>query len=199
MAWRMLLRRCPSRSFTIVGDIAQTSSPAGTRWWPEAMDPLFQAGWHLRELTVSYRIPAAVASAAQGFAKTAGLPVSEMSAARDVDDAVASIAVPTSGAVARVAADAAGVEADALAARGGGLVAIIAPEELISHIASLARPGVEVLTARDAKGLEFDSVVIADPLAVATVPQDLYVALTRSTRRLVLVHHGDLPAGLDAA
>lgn len=198
MAWRMLLRRCPSRSFTIVGDIAQTSSPAGTRWWPEAMDPLFQAGWHLRELTVSYRIPAAVASAAQGFAKAAGLPVSEMSAARDVDDAVASIAVPAAGAVARVAADAAGVEADALAERGGGLVAIIAPEELISHIASLARPGVEVLTARDAKGLEFDSVVIADPLAVAVVPQDLYVALTRSTRRLVLVHHGELPAGLDA-
>jgi len=41
--------------------------------------------------------------------------------------------------------------------------------------------------------------VIADPVAVARVPQDLYVALTRSTRRLVLVHHGSLPAGLPAA
>ena len=44
------------------------------------MDPLFQGGWHLRELSVSYRIPSAVAEAAQSFAKAAGLPVSEMSA-----------------------------------------------------------------------------------------------------------------------
>jgi len=199
MAWRMLLRRCPSRSFTIVGDIAQTSSPAGTTWWPEAMDPLFQAGWHLRELTVSYRIPAAVASAAQGFARAAGLPVSEMSAARDVDDALSTIAVTERAAVARVAADAAGIETDALASRGGGLVAIIVPPDLFSHVASLARPGIEVLTARQAKGLEFDAVVIADPVAVARVPQDLYVALTRSTRRLVLVHHEALPEGLPLA
>ena len=196
MAWRMLLRRCPSRSFTIVGDIAQTSAPAGTRWWPETMDPLFQAGWHLRELTVSYRIPAAVASAAQSFAQAAGLPVSEMSAARDVDDALATIGVPEREAIARVASDAAGVEDDALSTRGGGLVAIIASEDLISRVSSLARPGIEVMTAREAKGLEFDSVIIADPNSIARVPQDLYVALTRSTRRLVLVHHGHLPEGL---
>ena len=196
MAWRMLLRRCPSRSFTIVGDIAQTSAPAGTHWWPETMDPLFQVGWHLRELTVSYRIPAAVASAAQSFAHAAGLPVSEMSAARDVDDAVTTIGVPNRGAIARVAADAAGVESDSLTTRGGGLVAIIASEDLIPHVSSLARPGTEVMTARDAKGLEFDAVVIADPRSIAHVPQDLYVALTRSTRRLVLVHDGPLPKGL---
>ncbi len=196
MAWRMLLRRCPSRSFTIVGDIAQTSAPAGTRWWPETMDPLFQASWHLRELTVSYRIPASVASAAQSFAHAARLPVSEMSAARDVDDAITTIRVPHREAIARVAADAAGVESDSLATRGGGLVAIIAPEELISHVASLARPGIEVMTARDVKGLEFDAVVLADPLSIAHVPQDLYVALTRSTRRLVLIHQGRLPEGL---
>ena len=76
--------------------------------------------------------------------------------------------------------------------------AIVTSEELISHVSSLARPGIEVMTARDAKGLEFDSVVIADPNSIARVPQDLYVALTRSTRRLVLVHHGQLPEGLAA-
>ncbi|GMA37143.1 hypothetical protein [Demequina litorisediminis] len=48
MAWRMLLRRCPTRSFTIVGDVAQVASAAGTRWWPEAMDPIFGSSW-LRE------------------------------------------------------------------------------------------------------------------------------------------------------
>ena len=199
MAWRMLLRRCPSRSFTIVGDVAQTSSPAGTRWWPESLDPLFQGGWHLRELTVSYRIPAAVASAAQGFAKAAGLPVSDMSAARDVEDALATVAVADVGAVARVAADAAAAEVAALESRGGGLVAMIVPDEMIEKVTALAPPTVEVITAREAKGLEFDSVVIANPAAIAVVPQDLYVALTRSTRRLTLVHHGELPVGIDAA
>ena len=196
MAWRMLLRRCPSRSFTIVGDVAQTSSPAGTRWWPETMDPQFQGGWNLRELTISYRIPAAVATAAQSFARAAGLPVSEMSAAREVDDAVATIAVARPGDVVARAVSVAADEVNSLAERGGGLVAIIAPTGMVEALSAAAPSGVEVLSARDAKGLEYDAVVIADPAAVAFVPQDLYVALTRPTRRLVLVHHGPLPTGL---
>lgn len=195
MAWRMLLRRCPSRSFTIVGDVAQTSSPAGTQWWPESMDPLFQAGWHLRELTVSYRIPAAVAEAAQSFAHAARLPVSEMSAARDVDDAV--IQLPTTRE--RLIDDvvtAAAAERTTLDERGGGLVAVIATPELALLLDTHAPEGVDVVNAREAKGLEYDAVVIADPAAIAAVPQDLYVAMTRPTKRLVLVHTGDLPAGL---
>ncbi len=196
MAWRMLLRRCPSRSFTIVGDVAQTSSPAGTQWWPETMDPQFQGGWNLRELTVSYRIPAAVATAAQSFARAAGLPVSELSAAREVDDSVASIAVAHPDDVLQRAVSAATDEADSLAQRGGGLVAIIAPTYMVAALAEAAPFGVEVLSARDAKGLEYDAVVIADPVAVAHVAQDLYVALTRPTRRLVMVHSGALPPGL---
>ncbi len=198
MAWRMLLRRCPSRSFTIVGDVAQTSSPAGTRWWPETMDPQFQGGWNLRELTISYRIPAAVATAAQSFARAAGLPVSEMSAAREVDDAVATIAVARQDDVAERAASAAADEVNSLTERGGGMVAIIAPTDMVESLTAAAPSGVEVLSARDAKGLEYDAVVIADPAAVGLVPQDLYVALTRPTRRLVLVHHGSLPQGLVA-
>lgn len=197
MAWRMLLRRCPSRSFTIVGDVAQTSSPAGTAWWPETMDPLFQAGWHLRELTVSYRIPAAVAEAAQSFARAAGLPVSDMSAARDVADAVAEVRTDRAGLVAAVVT-AAAAERDALDAGGGGLVAVIAPSDRVADIAREVPADVDVITARDAKGLEYDAVVIADPAAIAPVPQDLYVALTRPTKRLVLIHDGNVPAGLSS-
>lgn len=78
------------------------------------------------------------------------------------------------------------------------MVAIIAPADMIEALAAAAPSGVEVLSARDAKGLEYDAVVVADPAAVAHVAQDLYVALTRPTRRLVLVHHGPLPAGLVA-
>ncbi|HZL81036.1 MAG TPA: AAA family ATPase, partial [Demequina sp.] len=198
MAWRMLLRRCPSRSFTIVGDVAQTSSPAGTQWWPETMDPQFQGGWNLRELTISYRIPAAVAIEAQSFARAAGLPVSEMSAAREVDDAVATIEVAHPGDVVERTASVAAEEVKLFAERGGGLVAIIAPADMVDALTAVAPSGVEVLSARDAKGLEYDAVVIADPVAVGIVAQDLYVALTRPTRRLVLVHHGSLPTGLTA-
>lgn len=196
MAWRMLLRRCPTRSFTIVGDVAQTTASAGTRWWPETMDPLFQASWELRELTISYRIPAAVAAAAQGFAKRAGLPVSELSAARELDDAVAVTAAGGDDAVevgARIAREHAAGFADA----AGGLVAAIVPDGLLAAArAALAGTDVEVCTARESKGLEFDVAVVVEPAAIADRPGDLYVALTRPTRRLEVVHARPLPAGL---
>jgi DNA helicase IV len=198
MAWRMLLRRCPTRSFTIVGDVAQTTATAGTRWWPETMDPLFREGWQLRELTVSYRIPAAVAEAAQSFARAAGLPVSEMSAARELDNAV--VAVRVSGDVLEHAVAEAVRQAERYAQEGGGLVAVIT-SDASADAARLAAAGttVQVLSARESKGLEFDAVVLAEPAQIAAVPSDLYVALTRPTRRLTMVHAQDLPAGLAGA
>ena len=195
MAWRMLLRRCPSRSFTIVGDVAQTSAPAGTHWWPETMDPLFQGGWNLRELTISYRIPSAVALAAQSFAKAAGLPVSEMSAARDVDDAVTTISSTTSTLVDDATA-AALDEQGRLDSDKGGLVAVIAPESLLADLREALPDGTDLVSSRQAKGLEYDAVVIVSPEVIASTAQDLYVALTRPTKRLVLLHATELPRGL---
>ncbi len=53
MDWRMLIRRCPSRSFTIVGDVAQTSALGGTRRWSKSMNRLFgESHWDLNELTI---------------------------------------------------------------------------------------------------------------------------------------------------
>ena len=58
MDWRMLIRRCPSRSFTIVGDVAQTSALGGTRRWSKSMNRLFgESHWDLNELTINYRNP----------------------------------------------------------------------------------------------------------------------------------------------
>ncbi len=195
MAWRMLLRRCPTRSFTIVGDVAQTTATAGTRWWPETMDPLFRDGWNLRELTVSYRIPAAVAEAAQSFAKGAGLPVSEMSAARELEDAVASHRV--AGDPLAAAMDLARAELERLDEADGGLVAVITSDAgAAAAREAVAGTHIQAMSAREAKGLEFDSVVVVEPADVASVPSDLYVALTRPTKRLILVHAQPLPAGL---
>jgi DNA helicase IV len=194
MAWRMLLRRCPTRSFTIVGDVAQVAAPAGTRWWPETMDPLFAQSWTLRELTVSYRIPAAVARAAQAFAAAHRLPVSELSAAREVDDAVVTVHDPKPS---RRAAQLARDQAASIASSGGGLVAIIADDSRVPEIAAaLEGTDVIVIDPRESKGLEFDRVIVVEPGEIARRPGDLYVAMTRPTHKLTLVHAGALPAGI---
>ncbi|WNM26241.1 AAA family ATPase [Demequina capsici] len=198
MAWRMLSRRCPTRSFTIVGDVAQTSSAAGTRWWPEAMDPLFGGTWALRELTVSYRIPAQVAQTAQSFAKAAGLPVSELSAAREVADAVAYHRVDPSSLVSSAIRRATHRVAT-LAESGGGLVAIVAPEQMHDALQEeLGDARVEIIGALASKGLEYDAVVVVEPAAIASRAGDLYVALTRPTRHLDIVHSEPLPRGMGA-
>ncbi|WNM23364.1 HelD family protein [Demequina capsici] len=198
MAWRMLSRRCPTRSFTIVGDVAQTSSAAGTRWWPEAMDPLFGGTWALRELTVSYRIPAQVAQTAQSFAKAAGLPVSELSAAREVADAVAYHRVDPSSLVSSAIRRATHRVAT-LAESGGGLVAIVAPEQIHDALQEeLGDARVEIIGALASKGLEYDAVVVVEPAAIASRAGDLYVALTRPTRHLDIVHSEPLPRGMGA-
>ncbi|MFO7243354.1 MAG: AAA family ATPase [Actinomycetes bacterium] len=195
MAWRMLLRRCPTRSFTIVGDVAQTTASAGTRWWPETMDPLFRGDWTLRELTVSYRIPAAVAEAAQAFARAAGLPASDMRAARELDDAVR--VKRADGPVLEAAVAEALRQSEEFAREGGALVAVLTSDAQADAARALvAGTDVQAMSAREAKGLEFDAVVLAEPADIAVVPSDLYVALTRPTRRLTLVHAQPLPPGL---
>ena len=194
MGWRMLLRRCPTRSFTIVGDVAQVAAPAGTRWWPETMDPLFTQSWTLRELTISYRIPAEVARAAQAFAGARGLPVSQLSAAREVDDSVVRIHDTDANAAAvRIARE----ESTRLAVTGGGLVAVIADESRKAELAAaLTGADVTVIDPRESKGLEYDVVVVVEPAQIAARAGDLYVAMTRPTQRLVLVHAEPLPEGL---
>ncbi|WP_084040288.1 PhoH family protein [Demequina sp. NBRC 110053] len=203
MAWRMLLRRCPTRSFTIVGDVAQVASPAGTRWWPEAMDPVFGDTWTQRELTISYRIPAAVAEAAQAFATGAQLPVSELRAARELDDAVAVTRVDGADALVAAAAQVARRHAAAMADDEGGLVAVIVPDGMLDTaraaiVASeVEGTAVEVHSARETKGLEFDVAIVVEPAAIAAARAgDLYVALTRPTRRLEIIHAAPLPDGL---
>jgi len=197
MAWRMLLRRCPTRSFTIVGDVAQVAAAAGTRWWPETMDPLFGESWTLRELTISYRIPAAVARAAQSFAAAHSLPVSRLSAAREVED---SLEVVFDAGVNSRAADIARTLQAQFDASGGGLVAIIADDKRLPELREeLADTDVTVIDARESKGLEFDVVLVVEPSEIAARPGDLYVAMTRPTQKLVLVHADGLPAGIENA
>src|SRR5580692_6282451 len=64
MAWRMVMRRIPSRSLTVVGDVAQRGSAAGARSWAQMLDPYVKGRWHQEYLTVNYRTPAEIMAVA---------------------------------------------------------------------------------------------------------------------------------------
>ncbi|HTJ37110.1 MAG TPA: AAA family ATPase, partial [Dactylosporangium sp.] len=83
MQWRVLVRRCPMKSFTIVGDIAQVASAAGATSWDEALRPAFKDAWRLEELTVNYRTPAQITREAERIAAEAGLPITPTRAVRE--------------------------------------------------------------------------------------------------------------------
>jgi DNA helicase IV len=205
MAWRALMRRCPSRSMTLVGDVAQTSAAAGTTSWDTALRPYVADRWRRTELTVNYRTPAEIMAVAADVL-------------RDIDP---TLAVPTSiRAVGeapwrRPVADIAAGIRDAVDAEvghlGDGRLAVIVPDECLAAVRSAlpeAATGddtdltasVVVLTVRQAKGLEFDSVIVVEPAAIVCASargrNDLYVAITRATRRLGIMHTAAVPATL---
>ncbi|MDO8107408.1 AAA family ATPase [Isoptericola sp. b441] len=207
MAWRTVLRRVPTRSLTIVGDVAQTAAAAGARSWSAALDPVLRGTWRLAELTVNYRTPAEVADAAASVARAAALPLGELTSARRVPG---SLRIRT-GELLATAATATRAAVAALPQDGSGRVAVVAPEprvpallaalgatELADHLPGRGRNDLDarlvVLPPRSTKGLEYDAVVLVEPTAMA--PADLYVAMTRPTRSLDVVTEGELPDGL---
>jgi len=211
MAWRMLMRRCPAKSMTLVGDVAQTGDLAGTSSWQRVLEPYLADRWQLAQLTINYRAPAEVMAVASDVlaAIDPGLQPPRSVRQTGVDPWREQVA--PSGLAGRlaelVAREAAGMD--------DGRLAVIVPETLLGELgAAIATtvPGatvgedpelgspVVVLSVAQAKGLEFDSVIVAEPgLVLACSPRglnDLYVALTRATQRLGVVYSGELPAVL---
>ncbi|MBQ5520831.1 MAG: AAA family ATPase, partial [Aeriscardovia sp.] len=85
MQWRMLRKRSASKSFTIVGDVAQTSSLAGTRSWKKSLSPVFGRDWTLCPLEIDYRNPREVVEEASQFARKEGLNSEDIKAVRSVE------------------------------------------------------------------------------------------------------------------
>jgi hypothetical protein len=213
MAWRMVMRRVPTRSITAVGDVAQTGSPAGARSWAEMLDRYVKGRWRLEKLTVNYRTPAEImAVAADVLAAVApGLEVPE--SVREEGEPPRAVRVDGDDFAAGTARVASAELAELIAA-GEGRLAIITAGKWLPDLARAlpqAVPGdraesldspAALLTVTQAKGLEFDRVVLVDPAEIiAQSPKgghDLYVAITRATHRLTVTHPGDLPPMLSA-
>ncbi|MBR7836036.1 ATP-binding domain-containing protein [Actinospica durhamensis] len=202
MAWRVLLRRCPSRSMTLVGDVAQTGDAAGAGSWAQMLEPLVGERWRAVELTVNYRTPSEIMELAakvleridpalrppQAVRASGVAPVREQVSSEDLPGRLAEVALARQEAL-----EQGKLAVIVPASRAGELTAAVArtlPEASYGALPDLDRRTV-VLTARQAKGLEFDSVVLADPEAVAADgprgENDLYVALTRTTRELTIL------------
>ena len=188
MQWRAVARRCPAQSFTLAGDEAQAVRAGSAATWARILAALGVADGSVarHELTVNYRTPAEVMELAAGLLERFA---PHLHPARSVRTAgVGPRRVHTGGRPLR-ATDIADTVAAIRRDVGAGLVAVIAPEQLVAD-----RNGdAEHLTAVDAKGLEFDGVVVADPEAIvrespgATGMARLYVALTRATTRLTIL------------
>jgi DNA helicase IV len=189
MDWRVLMRRCPVRSLTIVGDLAQRESPAGARSWAAMLEEYVPARWTYRQLTVNYRTPAEVMEVAAQVLAELDPSLQPPKSVRDTGTRPWSVRCAP-GELAQAVAREARAEAGAVS----GTVAVIAPAGL--------DVGMPTVTPREAKGLEYDSVVIVEPQRIlAAEPSglaDLYVALTRATQRLGVVHTEDLPETLRA-
>jgi RecA/RadA recombinase len=181
--WQMLLARCPSRSFTVVGDRAQARA-GFVEPWVERLTRVGLRDVEVATLTVNYRTPAEVMAAAEPVIRAA------------VPDAN----VPTSIRTTRVpvrhgaVADLDAVLDVWLGAHAAGVACVIGADVVGADVVGAgdvgARDRVRSLTPTLAKGLEFDLVVLVDPGAwgddvAATV--DRYVAMTRATSELVVL------------
>jgi hypothetical protein len=198
-----------------VGDIAQTGDLAGAASWQDALGPFVAKRFKLEQLTVNYRTPAEIAVVADDVLSAIDPTLAPPRSVRATG--VPPRAVPADGAlgrtVAAVAAEEAARLADDDAVEGeapAGRVAVLVPSARVADLRAQVLPGtgdgsaepdldapVVVLPVSAAKGLEFDAVVLVEPAElVAESPRglnDLYVAMTRATQRLTVVHGEPLP------
>lgn len=189
MAWRAVERRASRRSMTIVGDLQQSTHPAGPRTWDEALR-WGQGKVHRHTLKVTYRITRQIAEAATALLIAAGGDPPNLTPIRD--------GAPVLRKTVRL--ESLADEVQAVRSRDGRN-AVIAPDRLLDALRSHL-PGsdfgfdddaldapVAVLSAQQSKGLEFDCVVLVDPGSLsAQHPRgaDVYVAATRATQTLYL-------------
>ncbi len=222
MALRMIARRSLNGSMTIVGDIAQATAPGAAADWDEVLNHLPSGGKEprVRELTLSYRIPAPNLELANKVLAFAAPDLSPPTAVRSVGAPPRIIEVRDSAgtSVEQLVERSVAIVEEESEALGGGSVAVIAPESLIDlvdaalkarsidygrattasrNVSGPLHPKIALVPVQLVKGLELDGTVVIEPATILDEePQGLralFVALTRSTKRLAVVHARSLP------
>ncbi len=198
------------RSVTLLGDLAQATTPWSSTTWDEALRNLGVGGASVETLSKAFRVPGSVLEVANRLLPHIAPDLPPAVAVRDTPDALASIVVRTDALPAAVATQV----VDALGRPGS--VGVIAPADRVGPVAAAldaagvtwadvndleAAARVTLLRADQAKGLEFDVVVLAEPerLAAGDDVRELrllYIAITRAVLRLVLVQSSPLPSHL---
>ncbi|WP_443065828.1 HelD family protein [Streptomyces sp. NBC_00503] len=211
MQYRAVGRRCTTGSATILGDLAQGTTPWATRSWDEALGHLGKPGAVLEELTAGFRVPREVIAYASRLLPSISPGLAPVSSVRETPGSL----------VVTETADltAAAVEACRASLAHEGSIGLIAADARVPELAQALleaglpylSPGEEttaesrltLVPASLAKGLEYDYVVLDEPAAVVSGEPDertglrrLYVCLTRAVSGLTLLHSAPLPEAL---
>jgi len=187
MQWRMIVRRCPARGMTLVGDFAQAGPVATAREWKEALSPHVGPRFELHDLTVSYRTTREILeSVRELLARIA--PDQKPTRSLRSGEIPRTVTAPADGSVTALARELAAQSA----AYPGDLLGVICADTRVGELtaAGIARHA-RIVPASEARGLEFDGVVVMNPEEIVAArpggERDLYVALTRATKRLCTI------------
>ncbi|MFF0725702.1 HelD family protein [Streptomyces sp. NPDC004134] len=216
MQYRAVGRRCSTGSATVLGDIAQGTTPWATESWAVALAHLGKPDAAVEELTQGFRVPREVIAYASRLLPSIAPGLAEATSIRESAGDLAVRAMP------RAALDGSVAEAcgSVLRSREGSVGLIAADGRAAALGAALAAAGLPFLSPGEettsearltlvpaslAKGLEYDYVVLDDPAAIVAAEPDvrtglrrLYVCLTRAVSGLTVLHAEPLPAELAA-
>ena len=205
MQCRAIARRCPLGSVTVLGDLAQATTPWAPGDWSVTLEHLGAGQTDVRPLTAGYRVPAEVIEVANRLLPHIAAGVPAGTSVRTGPDAL------------HFAAPAALVEELRATLEADGSIGVIVPDDTVdATLASIRAAGIEVATleqdldlrvtvvaASAAKGLEFDFVIVLEPNRIVAGEatrlaglRRLYVVLTRAVSRLVVLHDEPLPEEL---
>ena len=199
MELRVLARRCPRNSMTVLGDLAQATRPGAQRSWDDVLEHLGSpAGADFTELDLGYRVPAPIIEFANQLLPEAAPDVRPTRSVRESGHAPEIVTLERDDELTPVVQRI----VDELAARWTS-VGVVIPDGAGVVLETLPL-GVIVVSPPEAKGLEFDAVVVVEPAKFVPATGDehraglrlLYVALTRAVQTLTIVHREPLPPPL---
>jgi DNA helicase IV len=207
MQCRAIARRCPLGSVTVLGDLAQATTPWAPGSWETTLQHLGHAAV-IRPLTVGYRVPGEVLELANLLLPHIAENVPPATSVRQGDGALSFAARAELVGEVRACLDVEGsIGVIVPDAQSSAVLAELRHADIDAHpLEEGSDPRVAVVPASTAKGLEFDSVVLLEPAAIVAAEPSrvdglrrLYVVLTRAVSRLRVVHDEPLPPEVGAA